>query len=225
MTVIGGCIRRYSLANGDAAGNSIGGPGFRSRALIPVALPRPSSPSGATLCNKWAFVSMNLSMDEADAATRLQELKATTTAIKTSPTPGLQYLMQTHVMPYLPLWVCREMVHGALATHTVTVSNVPGPQEPVTLAGVGMKRIHFAFSNIMPQVGAVSLDGKLSVNFVIDPISVPDSFTLSAHFLDELEALAAGLGVEISGDMSALRTQADELTRVMEAALTAPMSY
>ncbi|CAM9188554.1 unnamed protein product [Ectocarpus sp. 12 AP-2014] len=225
MTIIGGCIRRYSLANGDAAGNSIGGPGFRSRALIPVALPRSSSPSGAILCNKWAFVSMNLSMDEADAATRLQELKATTTAIKTSPTPGLQYLMQSHIMPHLPLWLCREMVHGALATHTVTVSNVPGPQEPVRLAGVGMKRIHFAFSNIMPQVGVVSLDGKISINFVVDPISVPDSFSLSAHFLDELEALAAGLGVEISGDMSALRTQADELTRVMEAALTAPMSY
>ncbi|CAM9994663.1 unnamed protein product [Ectocarpus sp. 13 AM-2016] len=159
MTLIGGCIRRYSLANGDAAGNSIGGPGFRSRALIPVALPRSCSPSGAILCNKW------------------------------------------------------------------TVSNVPGPQEPVRLAGVGMKRIHFAFSNIMPQVGVVSLDGKISINFVVDPISVPDSFSLSAHFLDELEALAAGLGVEISGDMSALRTQADELTRVMEAALTAPMSY
>lgn len=74
-------------------------------------------------------------------------------------------------------------------------------------------------------MGVVSLDGKISINFVIDPISVPDSFTLSTYFFDELEALAAGLGVEISGDMSALRTQAAELTRVMEAALTAPMSY
>ncbi|CAM9173312.1 unnamed protein product [Ectocarpus fasciculatus] len=229
MTLIGGCIRRYSQTNGDAdddaAGNKIGGPGFRSRALVPVALPRPSSSSGAILCNKWAFVSMNLSMDEADPATRLQEVKATTMAVKTSPTPGLQYLMQTHLMPHLPLWLCREMVHGALATHTVAVSNVPGPQEPLRLAGVGIRRFHFTFSNIMPQVDAVSLDGKISINFVIDPISVPDSFTLSTHFLDELESLAAGLGVEISGDMSTLRTQADELARVMQSALTAPMSY
>lgn len=74
-------------------------------------------------------------------------------------------------------------------------------------------------------MGAVSLDGKITINFVIDPISVPDSFTLSIHFLDELEALAGGLGVEVSEDMSALRTQAAELTRVMESALTAPMSY
>lgn len=33
-----------------------------------------------------------------------------------------------------------------------TVSNVPGPQEPVKFAGVRLRRIHFAFSNLMPQV-------------------------------------------------------------------------
>ena len=72
------------------------------------------------------------------------------------------------------------------------------------------------------QVGAVSLDGKMAINFVVDPLSVPDSHTLSTHFLDELDALAAAIGVEISGELSEIRTQADALAAVMEAALTAP---
>lgn len=70
-------------------------------------------------------------------------------------------------------------------------------------------------------MGAVSLDGKMAINFVVDPLSVPDSHTLSTHFLDELDMLAGALGVEISGEMSALRTQAEALAVVMEDALTA----
>eukprot|EP00903_Cladosiphon_okamuranus_P005903 g5837.t1 len=220
MTLVAGCVRSYSEANG-ASSDSFGGRGFKSRALIPVALPRKSPSSRAALCNKWAFVSMDMSVDEPDPASRLQKVKATTIGVKRSPTAGLQYLMQTHVMPHLPLWACREMVHGALAGHTVTVSNVPGPQEPVKFAGVGVRRVHFAFSNIMPQVGVVSLDGKMAINFVVDPLSVPDSHTLSTYFLDELDALGGSLGVEISGEMAALRAQADALAAVMEDALTA----
>ncbi|CAN0197355.1 unnamed protein product [Pylaiella littoralis] len=219
MSLVSGCIRRYSEAHG-AEPESIGGPGFKARALLPVALPRPSSLL-TTLCNKWAFVSMSLSMEEPDPAARLQKVKVSTTELKTDPTAGLQYCMQTYLMPYLPLWVCREMVHGALATQTVTVSNVPGPQEPVKFAGTGLRRVHFAFSNVMPQVGVVSIDGKMAVNFVVDPLSVPDSQTLSTHFLDELEALAGALGVQVSEEMSALRAQADAIAVVMEAALTA----
>ncbi|CAM9245381.1 unnamed protein product [Hapterophycus canaliculatus] len=155
MSLISGCIRRYSEAEG-AASDSFGTPGFKSRALIPVALPRPSPSSGtAILCNKW------------------------------------------------------------------TVSNVPGPQESVKIAGVGLRSVHFAFSNIMPQVGVVSLDGKMAINFVIDPISVPDSLSLSTHFLGELEALVGALGLEVSGEISALKAEADALAGVMKAALSA----
>lgn len=71
------------------------------------------------------------------------------------------------------------------------------------------------------QVGAVSLDGKMAINFVVDPVSVPDSHTLSTHFLDELDALAGALGVGTSEDLSSLRTQAEALALVMEDALTA----
>lgn len=69
-----------------------------------------------------AFVSMDLSVEEPDPASRLQKVKATTAGVKRSPTAGLQYIFQTHAMPHLPLWICREMVHGALAGHTVVSS-------------------------------------------------------------------------------------------------------
>lgn len=64
----------------------------------------------------------------------------------------------------------------------------------------------------------------MSVNFVVDPLSVPDSLTLSTHFLDELEALAKALGVDISEELLAIRTKADALAVLMEAALTSSAS-
>lgn len=33
-----------------------------------------------------------------------------------------------------------------------TVSNVPGPQEPVAFAKKQLKRVHMVFNNAMPQV-------------------------------------------------------------------------
>lgn len=61
----------------------------------------------------------------------------------------------------------------------------------------------------------------MAINFVVDPLSVPDSLTLSTHSLDELEALAKGLGLQISEEMSAIRTHADALAVVTKSALTA----
>lgn len=82
---------------------------------------------------------MNLSVDEADPAARLERIKATTSEVKQSPTAGLQYLMQCHVMPHLPIWVCREMVYGALATHTVVSNDVGNMLKGCVKVG-GMRR-------------------------------------------------------------------------------------
>eukprot|EP00904_Undaria_pinnatifida_P005832 jgi/Undpi1/2379/HiC_scaffold_13.g05760.m1 len=152
MSVVAGCIRRYSEANGDST--SLQGPGFKSRALIPVALPRNmEAEKDSALCNKW------------------------------------------------------------------TVSNVPGPQEPVKFAGHGLKSVHFVVSNIMPQVGVVSLDGVIAANFVVDPLSVPLSETLPDHFLAELEALAEAAGVDCKAEIAACKAEAAALVGVMQAAV------
>lgn len=72
--------------------------------------------------SEQAFVSMSLSMEESDPVARLQKLKATTAELKTNAAAGLQYVMQTYAMPYIPLWICREMLYVALAKHTVVSS-------------------------------------------------------------------------------------------------------
>lgn len=50
-------------------------------------------------------------------------------------------------------------------------------------------------TNEHTQVGVVSLNGMISTNFVVDPVSIPDCDTLPTLFLAELKALAKQLGV------------------------------
>lgn len=57
----------------------------------------------------------------------------------------------------------------------------------------------------------------IAINFVVDPVSVPNSETLALHFVAEIEALAEALGTEVSAELSALRAEADVLMGVMEA--------
>lgn len=159
--------------------------GFRSRAIMPVALPRTVDPedTGTVLCNKFvsprpslsldsppqklleerlceaslvcksrrlieplflliffsrylssqyyrvvhartqAFISTTLHLDEANPVARLEKISTTMTGIKRSPTPWLQYLMQARLLPYLPISACREIIFGALGTHTVVRAN------------------------------------------------------------------------------------------------------
>lgn len=42
-------------------------------------------------------------------------------------------------------------MRGRLFRHQ-NISNVPGPQEPVAFAGSRLKKVHFCFNNIMPNV-------------------------------------------------------------------------
>lgn len=75
-------------------------------------------------------------------------------------------------------------------------------------------------SNIwQKQVGVVSLNGAIAVNFVVDPLSLPDCQSLPEYFLNELAALVKVLRVDGSVEISRCREQAAVLAGVMSAAV------
>jgi diacylglycerol O-acyltransferase len=81
-------------------------------------------------------------------------------------------------------------VVGAKATAVVT--NVPGPREPVRLAGSRLSRIVFW----VPQTGSVALGvsilsyaGEVTVGVAADRLVVPEPALLADAFAQELAAL------------------------------------
>lgn len=62
---------------------------------------------------------MSLDVEESDALKRLQKIHDTTMAAKRGPVPVMRYILQSYILPYLPMFQCREMVRDSLGTHTV----------------------------------------------------------------------------------------------------------
>jgi hypothetical protein len=78
------------------------------------------------------------------------------------------------------------------------VSNVPGPQNPIFVAGARVREL-YSIAEIGERhalrVSAISLDGVVSLGFSAEPVAVPDLQTLVEGVDREVAALQAGIGV------------------------------
>lgn len=53
------------------------------------------------------------------------------------------------------------------------------------------------------KVGVISLDGEVGATLVVDPVTTPESLSLPSHYIDELKALMASLGVRRTSSVTA----------------------
>jgi hypothetical protein len=99
-----------------------------------------------------------------------------------------------------PAAVERAAVEVLAAKGTLIVTNVPGPRQPVYLAGTKLAGLMFW----VPQSGKAGLGvsifsyaGQVTVGISVDAGLVPDPHRLVSGFQDELRALAS---VATAGD-------------------------
>lgn len=122
--------------------------------------------------------------------------QATTAKLKNSPTALVQQGIQDHVASMLPKFQQQQTALDTFARHSMVFSNVPGPAHPVFLCGKEIKGAQMLFPNLICQVGILSYNGTVCMNFQLDPQVVQDSHLLAKAFIDELEAMAQEYGVD-----------------------------
>jgi hypothetical protein len=71
----------------------------------------------------------------------------------------------------------------------------------VTFAGVKVKALFQIFANLLPQVGALSLNGQIHMAIMVDEQVVRSPQRLADHFLADLADLAAQLEVQVPSAM------------------------
>lgn len=168
------------------------------RVFIPVNLRPPEEPVPVDLGNRFSLVFLGLPVGEADRTARLHEVKRRMDALKASTEPAVAFgiLQAMGRSPEAVEHVAVE-IFGTKASAVLT--NVPGPPEPIHLAGRPVAGIQFW----VPQAGRVGLGvsifsyaGAVSVGLASDSQRMPDPETLARAFETELSALAteAGLG-------------------------------
>lgn len=184
LAAVSGGLHRY-LAEYDGAVP----PKLSFRAAMPVNLR--SLKEMAELGNQFGLVFLGLPVGIADPRERLAELRRRASALKRSAEP-MVVLKILKALGMVPLKVQKAVVSIFAAKTTAVMTNVPGPQEVLYLAGRPIRDLFFW----VPQSGRVSMGisicsyaGKVRVGVGTDAGLIPDPGKIVEGFQQEYDEL------------------------------------
>jgi WS/DGAT/MGAT family acyltransferase len=175
--------------------------GIVIRATVPVNLRDPTA--AATLGNYFGLVFLELPIGIRDPLERLFEVHAAMKQLKGSYQPVLTLGLMA-ALGRLPASVESAAVDLLSTKASAVATNVPGPQQPLYLAGGRIGRLIFW----VPQSGDIGLGisilsyaGSVQFGLIADALRVPDPDAVTARFREEFErlVLAALLGPFLQG--------------------------
>jgi WS/DGAT/MGAT family acyltransferase len=183
LACVAGALRDYLAEHGDAVD------ALTIRALVPVNL-RPLE-KAYRLGNQFGLVFLDLPIGIENPVERLYEVRENMRALKGSYQPllALGLLAAMGAGPEM----LQDALLSALARNaTAVMTNVPGPQTPLWLAGARIDGLMFW----VPQSGDIGLGisilsyaGSVRFGVVADHGLCPDPERISARFGDEFEKL------------------------------------
>lgn len=171
---------------------------IQCRALMPVALPRPSSElndKALALRNTWCMVSADMGVGCNDIMERLTYIHSKMNDIKTTPRAFVQLWIQNTLPPLLPLSLAQQTVYDVFRRHSLVLTNVPGPDRPCLIAGKVCTGVQMFLSNLLPQISFMSYAGEIMGNMVMDPDELPESGSIAEFYAATLVQLAERLDV------------------------------
>jgi hypothetical protein len=171
---------------------------IQCRALMPVALPRPSSElndKSLALRNTWCMVSADMGVGCKDIMERLTHIHSKMNDIKTTPRALVQLWIQNTLPPLLPLSIAQQTVYDVFRRHSLVLTNVPGPDRPCLIAGNVCTAVQMYLSNLLPQISFMSYAGQIMGNMVMDPDELPESGIIAEFYGAALLQLAERLDV------------------------------
>ncbi len=184
LAALAGALRHYLEARG--------GPVEDVRAIIPVNLRPLDEPVPRELGNHFGLVFLALPVSEALPQRRLREVQRRMEALKRSPEAAMTF-GALNVLGLAPAPVERALVETLGTRATLIVTNVPGPRQPVYLAGTRLEGVMFW----VPQAGKLGLGvslfsyaGQVTVGVAADAGLIAEPDALVDGFHRELAALA-----------------------------------
>lgn len=160
FTVVSQAMHDYLKEENDhaleAKGEKLG-----CRTLLPLALPRPMTDDKAeSIRNLWCFISCDLSVGSSDVLDRLWKIHESLADLKKGLVPIVSSLLSRLVVK-LPRVISRDQALQLFARHSMVLSNVPGPAEPVSFANHEIQSVHMVHMNIIPQLSFLSYRGTI----------------------------------------------------------------
>lgn len=183
LAAVAGALRSYLAIKGDPTA------GVELRAMVPVNLRTPGRE--AELGNQFGVVAVELPVGIENPLARLYETRRRMAEIKRSHEPPVT-LGLLAALGYAPQLVQNQLLDFLLSRATAVMTNVPGPQHPLYLAGSRIKQMMFwvpQSGDIGMGVSILSFDGQVQFGLMTDAAVVPDPETVIAFFRPEFEKL------------------------------------
>jgi diacylglycerol O-acyltransferase / wax synthase len=183
LSCVAGALRSYLVDKGDDVD------GVMMRALVPVNL-RPIE-KAYKLGNQFGLVFLDLPIGIVNPIERLYAVRGNMNALKGSfqPILALGLLAAMGAGPK----ALQELLLQALARNgTAVMTNVPGPQEPLYLAGAKIDSLMFwvpQSGDIGVGVSIISYNGAVQFGVITDRALCPDPARITARFVAEFERL------------------------------------
>ena len=183
LACVAGALRGYLAGKGDSVD------GVTIRALVPVNL-RPVE-KAYRLGNRFGLVFLELPIGIENPVARLYALRASMNALKGSYQPLLA-LGLLAAMGTAPRMLQDKMLSVLARNATAVMTNVPGPQQPLYLAGGRIESLMFwvpQSGDIGMGVSIISYNDRVQFGVVTDRGLCPDPEKVIARFGLEFEKL------------------------------------
>ncbi|HKW79943.1 MAG TPA: wax ester/triacylglycerol synthase family O-acyltransferase [Casimicrobiaceae bacterium] len=183
LSAVAGAMRSYLVSHGDDVD------GASLRALVPVNLRPPER--AYQLGNRFGLVFLDLPLGIANPVERLYAVRANMRALKGSYQPVLS-LGILAAMGAGPKALQEELLALLARNATAVMTNVPGPQQPLFLAGARIDAMMFwvpQSGDIGMGVSILSYDGAVQFGVIADRGLCPDPDRLIDRFAPEFDKL------------------------------------
>jgi len=183
LTAFAGALRGYLEEKGDPT------EGVEIRALVPINLRPPDARE--ELGNQFGIVAVELPVGINSPLQRLYEVRRRMEALKTSYEPAVT-LGLFAALGYAPKIVQDRLFDLLLSRATAVMTNVPGPQKPLYLAGSELKQVMFwvpQSGNLAMGASILTFNDRVHFGLITDAALVPDPDAIVARFAPEFERL------------------------------------
>jgi WS/DGAT/MGAT family acyltransferase len=183
LTSVAGALRGYLEDKGDPT------VGVEVRALVPLNLRPPGSEH--ELGNYFGIVAVELPVGIADPIHRLREVRRRMAELKQSYEAPVTFGLFA-ALGFAPKLAQDRLFDLLLSRATAVMTNVPGPQHALYLAGARLEEIMFwvpQSGDIGMGVSILSFGGNVQFGLVTDAAMVPDPEAIVARFNPEFEQL------------------------------------
>lgn len=210
LACVTGALRRYLIGRGDALGADA-----EFRAMVPVNLRPLDEPPSLGNCFGLAPVVLPIGIDNPIA--RVHEIRARMREMREGWQPFLSYALLASVGP-LPEFVQTAILEYLASKASAVMTNVPGPREPVCLAGARVARILFwvpQSADIGLGVAVLSYAGGVQFSVRADTALCPDPQAIADGFAPEFERLVLVLAMLPNGVLAGTPPQEGEVERMI----------